>query len=125
MTTTVDPYRLVVDPPEQFLAWAQAVRAEAASPTGQAVAAGWPTDPDERQAVARDSVGPYLIAWSQGELDAPGVADPDTREPWRWTPPEKRFLVMAWRLDTLAARLVDRDEYGRALPNITTREDHR
>lgn len=54
----------------------------------------WPADPDERQAIARNSLGPYLIAWSQGELEQPGLIDYISKAPWRWTPGQKRFLVL-------------------------------
>lgn len=58
----------------------------------------WPTDPDEREALARSSLGPGLINWSEGRTDEPGLVHYMTGRPWRWTPGQKRFLVLWYAL---------------------------
>jgi hypothetical protein len=55
----------------------------------------WPADPDERQALAESSLGPSIIEWSEGRSEwGPGLTDYQTGEPWRWTPGQKRFLIL-------------------------------
>lgn len=55
----------------------------------------WPTSPDERQALAENSLGPGIIEWSEGRSElGPGLTDYQTGEPWRWTPGQRRFLVL-------------------------------
>lgn len=54
----------------------------------------WPDDPDERQHIAQNSLGPYLIDWSEGRTDEPGLIHYDFGTPWRWTMFQKRFLVL-------------------------------
>lgn len=49
----------------------------------------WPRDPDARVALARTSLGPGVIAWAEAEL-----VDHLTGRPWRFTPGQKRFLVL-------------------------------
>jgi hypothetical protein len=66
-------------------------RVDAAS--GAWVTLPWPADPDEREVLARRSLGPAIIAWSEGRTDEPGLTDYLTGRPWRWTSGQKRFLV--------------------------------
>jgi hypothetical protein len=54
----------------------------------------WPDDPDEREAVARSSLGPALIDWAEGRTDEPGLVDYHSGGPWRFTPGQKRFLIL-------------------------------
>jgi hypothetical protein len=49
----------------------------------------WPTDPDARVELARTSLGPGVIAWGEEWL-----VNPVTGRPWRYTPGQKRFLVL-------------------------------
>jgi hypothetical protein len=59
----------------------------------------WPTDPDERVALARSSLGPALIDWSEGRTERPGLIHYMTGQPWRWTNGQKRFLILWYALD--------------------------
>lgn len=59
----------------------------------------WPTDPDERAALAKSSLGPALIDWSEGRTEDPGLIHYMTGEPWRWTPGQKRFLILWYAVD--------------------------
>lgn len=54
----------------------------------------WPTDPDERMAIVRSSLGPQIIDWSEGRTEDPGLIHYMTGQPWRWTPGQKRFLIL-------------------------------
>lgn len=40
------------------------------------------------------SLGPRIIEWSEGRTDEPGLTDYMTGRPWRWTPGQKRFLIL-------------------------------
>lgn len=59
----------------------------------------WPTDPDAKVALARSSLGPQIIEWSEGRADEPGLWHYMHRTPWRWTPGQKRFLILWYALD--------------------------
>lgn len=63
----------------------------------------WPTDPDERMAVVRSSLGPALIDWAEGRGDGPGLTHYLTGRPWRFTPGQKRFLML-WYAVNLEGR---------------------
>lgn len=54
----------------------------------------WPVDPDERMAVVRSSLGPGLIDWAEGRTGEPGLTHYLTGLPWRFTPGQKRFLIL-------------------------------
>ena len=54
----------------------------------------WPTDPDERMAIVTSSLGPAIIDWSEGRTEDPGLIHYMTGQPWRWTPGQKRFLIL-------------------------------
>ena len=58
----------------------------------------WPTDPDEKMEIVRSSLGPALIDWSEGRTDEPGLIHYMTGLPWRWTPGQKRFLILWYSL---------------------------
>lgn len=63
--------------------------------TGAWCSLPWPSDPDERERIARSSLGPALIDWSEGRTDEPGLVNYQVRsEPWRWTRGQKRFLIL-------------------------------
>ena len=59
----------------------------------------WPTDPDAKLALARSSLGPALIDWSEDKTDRPGLIHFMTGQPWRWTPGQRRFLIMWYAMD--------------------------
>lgn len=62
--------------------------------TGAWCSLPWPTDPDEKMALVRASLGPQLIEWAEGRTDEPGLTNYMTGEPWRWTAGQKRFLIL-------------------------------
>ena len=59
----------------------------------------WPDDPDERQWLAENSLGPALIDWSEGRTGEPGLIHYQFGTPWRWTKFQKRFLVLWYFVD--------------------------
>lgn len=59
----------------------------------------WPSDPDEKMDIVRSSIGPGLIDWSEGRTDEPGLMHYMHRTPWRWTPGQRRFLILWYALD--------------------------
>jgi hypothetical protein len=66
----------------------------------------WPTDPDERQRIADNSLGPLLIRWAENRLTdeefekfGPGLIHHQTGHPWRFTPGQKRFLILWYHFD--------------------------
>jgi len=60
----------------------------------------WPDDPDEREALARSSLGPALIDWSEGRTDEPGLIHYQFGTPWRWTRMQRRFLILWYHVDS-------------------------
>lgn len=66
--------------------------------TGAWCSLPWPSDPDEKVALARSSLGPQIIDWSEGRTDEPGLWHYMHRSPWRWTPGQKRFLILWYAL---------------------------
>lgn len=58
----------------------------------------WPTNPDERQALAESSLGPGIIAWAEGRTDVPGLINPQTGDNWSFTAGQKRFLILWYAL---------------------------
>lgn len=63
----------------------------------------WPDDPDEREELARSSLGPRIIAWSEGELEEetgePGLIHYQTGRAWQWTRWQKRFLILWYHVN--------------------------
>lgn len=66
--------------------------------TGAWCSLPWPTDPDEKVALARSSLGPQIIDWSEGRTDEPGLWHYMHRTPWRWTAGQKRWLILWYAL---------------------------
>ena len=69
--------------------------------TGAWCSIPWPSDPDERARIAANSIGPLVIRWAENRLTpdefekfGPGLVHHLTGEPWRFTPGQKRFLVL-------------------------------
>lgn len=89
----------------------------------------YPTASAEKAALLASSIGPQVIDWAEGRTDEPGLTDYQTGEPWRFTPGQKRFLIL-WYSYTAAGRWVYRrgakrgakgtgkDPFGGALCNI-------
>lgn len=67
--------------------------------TGAWCSLPWPTDPDEREALARSSLGPAIIDWSEGRTAEPGLTHYMTGRPWRWTRGQRRFLILWYHVD--------------------------
>lgn len=67
----------------------------------------YPTDPAERAALVASSIGPGIIDWAEWRTDEPGLTDYQTGEHWRFTPGQKRFLIL-WYAYTAAGRWVYR-----------------
>jgi len=59
----------------------------------------WPSDPDEKMALVSSSLGPGLIDWAEWRTDEPGLVDYLTGRPWRYTPGQKRFLILFYAYD--------------------------
>lgn len=67
--------------------------------TGARLSLPWPDDPDEREALARRSLGPGAINWAEGRSDlGPGLTDPMTGRPWRFTRGQRRWMVCWYEL---------------------------
>ena len=64
------------------------------SQTGAWVTAPWPDDPAEKAHLIDNSLGPSLIDWAEWRTDEPGLVDYLTGKPWRFTPGQKRFLIL-------------------------------
>lgn len=74
--------------------------------TGAWCSLPWPSDPNERQRIAESSLGPLLIRWAENRLTpeefeefGPGLIDYQTGEDWRFTPGQKRFLILWYHYD--------------------------
>lgn len=59
----------------------------------------WPSDPDEKAALAAMSLGPEFMAWAEGHRDSPGLIHHLTGEPWVFTPGQRRFFTLWYLLD--------------------------
>ena len=59
----------------------------------------WPADPDERARLASMSLGPQVIDWAEWRTDEPGLIHPITGQQWRFTPGQKRFLILWYLVD--------------------------
>jgi hypothetical protein len=89
----------------------------------------YPTEPAAKAALLSNSLGPQIIDWAEGRTDEPGLTDYQTGLPWRFTPGQKRFLIL-WYSFTSAGRWYYRrgakrgakgtgkDPFGGALCNI-------
>lgn len=75
---------------------------------GALVTLPWPSDPDEKWALAQHSLGPSVIDWAEGRTDEPGLVHYLTGDPWRFTPGQKRFLIMWYAYDPETGRYLYR-----------------
>lgn len=69
----------------------------------------WPDDPDAKAHLIANSIGPGMIDWAEGRREdiGPGLIDPQTGGPWRYTPGQKRFIIL-WYAYSPAGRFVYR-----------------
>ena len=63
-------------------------------PSGAWCSSPWPQDPDERMAIVRSSLGPALIDWAEWRTDEPGLTHYLSGGQWRYTPGQKRFIIL-------------------------------
>lgn len=75
---------------------------------GALVTLPWPEDPDEKWALASNSLGPSVIDWAEGRSDEPGLTHYLTGEQWRFTAGQKRFLIMWYAYDPRTGRYLYR-----------------
>lgn len=59
----------------------------------------WPDDPDERQDLALNSLGPAIIDWSEGRTDQPGLIHYQFGTDWQWTRYQRRFLILWYHVN--------------------------
>ena len=75
---------------------------------GALVTLPWPDDPEEKWALAQNSLGPTVIDWAEGRTDEPGLTHYLTGADWRFTPGQKRFLIMWYAYDPDTGRYLYR-----------------
>jgi hypothetical protein len=106
-TSTMDPASDLVLPGYRVDPWYG---------TTALVSLPYPTDPDAKLNLLAHSIGPLVIDWAEGRMvdpDSPfgellpGLLDPQTGGPWRFTDGQKRFLIL-WYSYTDAGRWVYR-----------------
>ncbi len=97
--------------------------------TGAWCSIPWPTDPDEKAALIRSSLGPALIEWAEWRTEIPGLIHYLTGQPWRFTDGQKRFLILAYAYTPdgrwlyrsavkRGAKGTGKDPFGAAICNI-------
>ena len=50
-------------------------------------------------AIVNMSLGPAIIAWSEGKTEQPGLIHYQSKAPWRWTDGQRRFLMLWYCVD--------------------------
>jgi hypothetical protein len=78
----------------------------------------WPTDPDEKMALVRSSLGPGIIDWAEWRTDDPGLIHYQSGDRWTFTPGQKRFLILWYALDPITLRFVYRSGVKRGAKGI-------
>lgn len=68
----------------------------------------WPDDPDEKDRLITNSLGPGVINWAEGRGDGPGLINPQTGEQWTYTAGQKRFLILWYAYDPETGRFIYR-----------------
>lgn len=83
--------------------------------TGAWVTLPWPTDAAEKDRLIRNSIGPLVIRWAEGRLTdeereqlGPGLIHHLYGTPWRFTPGQKRFLILWYAYDPATGRYLYR-----------------
>lgn len=74
--------------------------------TGAWLTLPWPTDQGEKDQLIRYSLGPGIIDWAEWRTDKPGLTHYLTGERWRFTPGQKRFLILWYAVDPDTGRFV-------------------
>ena len=59
----------------------------------------WPDDPEEKERLITNSLGPAVIDWAEGRGDGPGLTDYQTGKQWAYTAGQKRFLILWYAYD--------------------------
>ena len=72
--------------------------------TGAWMTLPWPEDPTEKDLLIRHSLGPGIIEWAEGRTKEPGLTHYLTGQPWRYTPGQKRFIIMWYHVDPTTGR---------------------
>lgn len=67
--------------------------------SGALITLPWPVDPAEKLRVAENSLGPGIIDWAEGRTDEPGLTHYLDGGPWRFTPGQKRFVILWYSYD--------------------------
>lgn len=90
----------------------------------------WPDDPAEKRRLLENSLGPQVIDWAEWRTDEPGLTHYLTGAQWRFTPGQKRFLILWYAFDPMTGRWLFRsgvrrgakgtgkDPFGAALCDI-------
>ncbi len=97
--------------------------------TGAFVTVPWPAEPDAKSAIVRSSLGPDLIDWAEWRTDEPGLTDYLTGRPWRFTPGQKKFILLWYSFDEhgrfvyrsgvkRGAKGTGKDPFGAAMCNL-------
>lgn len=73
--------------------------------TGAWLSLPWPSDPEAKAALVRNSLGPAIIDWAEWRTDEPGLTHHLTGLPWRFTPGQKRWMVTWYAVDPETGRL--------------------
>lgn len=68
----------------------------------------WPDDPEEKDRLITNSIGPGVIDWAEGRGDGPGLVNYQTGEQWAYTPGQKRFLILWYAYDPETGRFMYR-----------------
>lgn len=68
----------------------------------------WPDDPEEKEYLLTHSLGPMVIDWAEGRGEGPGLTDPQTGDQWRYTPGQKRFLILWYAFNPQDGRFIYR-----------------
>lgn len=71
----------------------------------------YPLEPEEKRALLAQSIGPQVIDWAEGrreDEDGPGLIHHLTGDAWRYTPGQKRFLILWYSYDPETGRWVYR-----------------
>jgi hypothetical protein len=69
----------------------------------------WPHwDQAAKERLIENSIGPAVIDWAEGRTDEPGLVDYQTGKPWRFTPGQKRFLILWYAFDPETGRFLYR-----------------